>query len=110
MPFNPTDKYTIATIVSNDGAGKPYRLMKGAPQVTHQNHFANVASLCNVAHVYAFVSWSYFSAFSREISHYCDQQILGRALVLCFTQHQSRWVICPHEHVVCDRGAIKSIV
>lgn len=32
MPFNPTDKYTIATIVENNG-GKPYRLMKGAPQV-----------------------------------------------------------------------------
>ncbi len=32
VPFNPTDKYTIATI--QDASGGPvYRLMKGAPQV-----------------------------------------------------------------------------
>lgn len=36
VPFNPTDKYTIATIVENNG-GKPYRLMKGAPQVVLKN-------------------------------------------------------------------------
>ena len=32
VPFNPTDKYTIASVVPNDGS-PPYRLMKGAPQV-----------------------------------------------------------------------------
>ena len=32
VPFNPTDKYTIATVVPNDGSA-PFRLMKGAPQV-----------------------------------------------------------------------------
>lgn len=33
VPFNPTDKYTIATITPKDG-GAPFRLMKGAPQVS----------------------------------------------------------------------------
>lgn len=33
VPFNPTDKYTIATIVPKDGS-PPFRLMKGAPQVS----------------------------------------------------------------------------
>jgi len=32
VPFNPTDKYTIASVVPNDGS-PPFRLMKGAPQV-----------------------------------------------------------------------------
>ena len=32
VPFNPTDKYTIAFIEPNDGS-PPFRLMKGAPQV-----------------------------------------------------------------------------
>ena len=32
VPFNPTDKYTIATVAPKDG-GAPFRLMKGAPQV-----------------------------------------------------------------------------
>ena len=32
IPFNPNDKYTIATITPNNG-DKPFRLMKGAPQV-----------------------------------------------------------------------------
>ena len=32
VPFNPTDKYTIATIRPK-GGGPPFRLMKGAPQV-----------------------------------------------------------------------------
>lgn len=33
VPFNPTDKYTIATIIPKDGS-PPFRLMKGAPQVS----------------------------------------------------------------------------
>ena len=36
VPFNPTDKYTIATIVPKDGS-PPFRLMKGAPQVRPPN-------------------------------------------------------------------------
>ena len=32
VPFNPTDKYTIA-IVQEKGNGKEHRIMKGAPQV-----------------------------------------------------------------------------
>ena len=32
VPFNPTDKYTIASVVPGDGS-PPFRLMKGAPQV-----------------------------------------------------------------------------
>ena len=33
VPFNPTDKYTIA-FVSENATGKIQRVMKGAPQVT----------------------------------------------------------------------------
>mmetsp|Transcript_11130 Transcript_11130/g.33371 ORF Transcript_11130/g.33371 Transcript_11130/m.33371 type:complete len:1061 (-) Transcript_11130:545-3727(-) len=44
VPFNPTDKYTIATVLSNDEGGKPYRLMKGAPQVVLRNCY-NVADI-----------------------------------------------------------------
>jgi H+-transporting ATPase len=36
VPFNPTDKYTIASVVPNDGS-PPFRLMKGAPQVVLRN-------------------------------------------------------------------------
>ena len=32
VPFNPTDKYTIA-VVKEKGNGKEHRIMKGAPQV-----------------------------------------------------------------------------
>lgn len=33
VPFNPTDKYTIA-VVKNKQSGQEKRIMKGAPQVT----------------------------------------------------------------------------
>lgn len=36
VPFNPTDKFTCATI-REEGTGKVYRLMKGSPQVGHHN-------------------------------------------------------------------------
>ena len=47
VPFNPTDKYTIASVVPNDGS-PPYRLMKGAPQVLLGVHPVNSATVSSV--------------------------------------------------------------
>lgn len=44
IPFNPTDKYTIAH-VKNNKTGECTRIMKGAPQVRHLSRFLSFPSI-----------------------------------------------------------------
>lgn len=47
VPFNPTDKYTIA-VVKNKQTGETKRIMKGAPQVRMKNLPSRVQATCGL--------------------------------------------------------------